>query len=219
MHKNHTSNQLNLAKDIFDYLNLSSKTIQPAGVIIGFGHFDLKIPHRCGALFEQGLAEHIIFTGGIGSGTADLGKPEAQAFADTLSVAHPAIPNSALLIEDKSTNTSENIQFTAKKLEQQWPNFTFGKEIKQAILVSNAYRQRRVWLTCKRNLPNITFFNAPPKTTFEQELDMFSNKGFDFVDLLVGEIDRIIAYGEKGYLAIEEIPPKIYGKYIELKQA
>ncbi len=208
--------QLSFAKDIFEYLYLSSDYIPRADVVIGFGHFDLKIPRHCGNLYKNGYAQKIIFTGGIGSGTADLGKAEAVAFVEELKRRYPTVPDEAVIVEERSINTSENVQFTAQKLAMSYPDFTFGEQIKVAIIVANAYRQRRVFLTCKQHLPKVEFYNAPPETTFEEEFRLFSSKGLAFIELLVGEIDRIIGYGEKGYIVREKIPDEIYNKYSEI---
>ena len=35
------------AQVLFDYLYLRDQKIGPADAVIGFGHFDLKIPGRC----------------------------------------------------------------------------------------------------------------------------------------------------------------------------
>lgn len=218
MKNDYTPTQLSLAQDIFEYLHVCSEFVPHSDVMIGFGHFDLKIPRHCGKLYMDGYARRIIFTGGIGSGTADLGQAEAVAFREELEWRYPSISAEAVIVEDRSTNTSENVQFTAQKLETEYPDFTFGEQIKKAIIVANAYRQRRVFLTCRRNLPQVKFYNLPPATTFEEEWQLFSNKGIDFTELLLGEIDRIIRYGEKGYILRENIPKKIYDNYVFLKR-
>ena len=217
MKNDYTPTQLSLAKEIFEYLYVFSEEFPHSDVIIGFGHFDLKIPRHCAELYTNGYARRIIFTGGIGSGTADLVQAEAIAFREELRRRHPSISAEVVIVEDRSTNTSENMQFTAQMLEKQYPDFTFGEQIKKVIIVASAYRQRRVFLTCQRNLPNIEFYNAPPATTFEEELQLFSSKGFDFIEVLAGEIDRLIRYGEKGYILQETIPRKIYDNYVFLK--
>ena len=195
---------------LFDYLYVSeAKAIHKADVIIGFGHFDLKIPRHCGCLYSRELSDRIIFAGGKGPGSADLKKAEARAFLDELRRTYPGIPRKAVILEDRSTNTPENIQFTMQKLEKSVPNFTFGKEISRVILVANAYRQRRVLLTCKKNLPDIEFTNAPPDTTFEEESGLFSSKRFDFKKILFEEVERIDKYMKKGDIAREEIPVEI----------
>jgi uncharacterized SAM-binding protein YcdF (DUF218 family) len=215
--KSYTDHQIAVARELFDYLYLSLPAIRRADVIIGFGHFDLGIPRRCGELYTQGYAERIIFTGGIGSGTADLNQPEAQAFLQELRRSYPDIPSEAVILEAASTNTSENIQYTREKLDREFPNFVFGREIQSAMLVANAYRQRRVWLTCRKQLPMLTFANAPPKTTFERECRLFADKGFDLPELLIGEIERLVRYAEAGYIVSESLPDDVYQRYEGLK--
>jgi uncharacterized SAM-binding protein YcdF (DUF218 family) len=207
------------ARSLFDYLAVTSPPPETAGAIIGFGHFDLNIPRHCGELYRQGLAPRLIFTGGLGSGTADLGRPEALVFAAELRRQYPHFPAEALIVEPESTNTPQNIQFTAQKLARDYPALAFGAGIKSAILVASPYRQRRVWLTCRKNLPQVAFTNAPPPTTFEQEQAMFAAKGFGWVELLVGEIDRLIEYGRQGFLLAEAIPDEVYRHYLALKAA
>jgi uncharacterized SAM-binding protein YcdF (DUF218 family) len=210
--------QMALAQELFLYLAISSPIVQRADVILGFGHFDLKIPRRCGELYTQRYADRIIFTGGIGSGTADLRQPEARAFEDELYRTYPQIPPEAVILEDSSTNTGENVRFTTEKLRRDYADFTFGREISSAILVANAYRQRRVWLTCRKQLPATTFINAPPQTTFEQEYRLFAEKGENLSALLVGEIERLSRYAEAGYILMEPLPKKIEQQYARLKE-
>lgn len=205
------------AQKIFDYLAVASPDIGPADAVWGFGHFDLNIPERCANLYAQGRATRILFSGGIGSGTADLGQPEARAFADNLRRRHPEIPADAVFIEDASTNTGENVQFTRQRLARQMPEAAFGHGIRSVILVANAYRQRRVWLTCRKQLPGLRFVNAPPPTTFERECDMFAAKGFDVPTLLLGEIDRLQRYADAGYIVAEPLPQEIQECYQHLQ--
>lgn len=219
MNQAYTPTQISMAQEIFAYLYLFSEGSSCADAVIGFGHFDLRIPQRCGELYMKGYTRKIIFTGGSGSGTADLGKAEAVTFREELEQSYPAIPAEMVIVETTSTNTSENVQFTARKLAYRYPDFTFENQIRSIIIVANAYRQRRVWLTCRKNLPQVAFYNMPPPTTFEQELRLFSEKEFDFIELLVGEIARLIRYGEAGYILKEAIPQKIYDNYVALKGA
>lgn len=204
-----SAERLAAARAVFAYLSLRSADIPPCDAAIGFGHFDLRIPRTCGALHQSGLARGIVFTGGIGSGTADLGQPEALAFLAELRRSHPRIPPETVVTESASTNTSENIAFTARQLAAERPDFCFERGIRSAILVASPYRQRRVWLTCRKHLPGLSLFNAPPESDFDEELRLFSGKGQDLTALLAGEIERIVTYAEKGYLVAEAVPERI----------
>jgi len=61
------------------------------------------------------------------------------------------------------------------------------------------------------------FFKIFDLLTFEKELRLFSERGSDFLELLVGEIDRLIRYAEAGYIVHEAIPQKICDNYVALK--
>jgi uncharacterized SAM-binding protein YcdF (DUF218 family) len=191
---------------IFNYLYLCDRPVGSGDLIIGFGHFDPKIPRRCCDLYEKGLAPWILFTGGMGSGTADLGRPEALFFRDEAGRYMPQIPAQAILVESESANTSENLLFTLESLSRRRPLIRPGRELHCALLVASAYRQRRVWLTCRKAAPQVTFVNAPPVTTFDDEIALFRVKGLSFPKLLLGEIDRIRMYGIAGYIQSETIP-------------
>jgi hypothetical protein len=209
---------LSLAKEIFHWLYVSSDVLPIVDVVMGFGHFDLKIPRHCGQLCTNGFAQNIIFTGGSGSGSAEFSKPEALVFFDELRRVYPNIRKDTVVTEDRSTNTLENILFTRRKLASSYPNFNFHDQIKSAIIVACAYRQRRVFLTCRRILPGVSFYNAPPETSFRKEEGMFSKRGLSFFSLLVGEVERIIQYGEKGDILRETVPDELYDKYRMLKK-
>jgi uncharacterized SAM-binding protein YcdF (DUF218 family) len=191
-----------LSKTLFEYLYLQEEPSE-ADAIMGFGHFDAKIPLHCGKLYSQGYAGLIIFSGGVGAGSTGLKKPEAREFHDKLRLQFPKIPSEKVVIEDRSTNTGENIRFTFFMLRQNYREFA---DIKKLIIVANGYRQRRVWLTCLKNLPNVELINSPPLTTFEEELEMFTNAGENFYIHLLNEIERIITYPDKGFIERTDIP-------------
>lgn len=217
MQRPYIPTQLLLAEQLFAYLALASPAIRATDAIWGFGHFDLNIPRRCGELYMQGYAPRIILSGGIGSGTADLGQPEARAFQAELRRRYPQIPADALVLEDASTNTGENVHYTQQLLQQIKPELAFGRGIQSIMLVASAYRQRRVWLTCRQHLPALTFVNAPPLTTFDQECRLFAEKGFELPRLLVGEVDRLQRYAAAGYIVAEPIPDDVDQCYTQLR--
>ena len=65
LHEKKTS----LAKMLFEYLYLQDIPSK-ADAVMGFGHFDEKIPLHCGTLYSNGFAPFILFSGGK--------KPEAR---------------------------------------------------------------------------------------------------------------------------------------------
>ena len=200
---------MNAAKRIFEYLCVRDKALPKADLVVGFGHFDLRIPALCGALYESGHAGRVLFTGGYGAGTADLPDAEAVVFLRALTQTHPAIPPEHVCIESASTNTGENVRFSAETLKRADPAFCFESGIHSVIAVASPYRQRRVFRTMQRLYPSIRVFNSPPETSFEEEIRLFHAKHQDLIPLLTGELDRIISYPAKGYMAAESVPPDV----------
>ncbi len=196
--------QTDPAEVVFNYLNLrSSQPPDGCDAIIGFGHFDQRIARHCAELWRSGVAPRIIFTGGVGAGSADLSMPEAEAFAATLRERLPEFPNDALLLESDSTNTGENIRYLVVKAKAcHW-------SLDTVALVASPYRQRRVALTWRRQAPSGTFFNSPPPTSFAEERRVFAAKGEELVALLPGEVDRLTAYAERGWIAHAPIPLEV----------
>jgi uncharacterized SAM-binding protein YcdF (DUF218 family) len=197
-----------LAKSLFNFLYLRDE-LSIADAIVGFGHFDEKIPFHCGKLYSQGYGKFIIFTGGVGAGSTGLNKPEAQVFSDKLCQHFPEIQREKVVLEDQSTNTSENIQFTLSLLEQKYSAFLAPNGLRKLVLVANAYRQRRVWLTCKKILKNIELINNPPNTDFEMEMAMFSSLGENLYVHMINEMERIKTYPAKGFIEYSRIPDDI----------
>lgn len=181
----------------------------PVDAIIGFGMFDLELPVFCGELFRRGLARHVIFTGGIGAGTGSLGQPEADAWAAALFRADPSFPRDRLILENRSTNTAENIAFTTALLAQTHPALAFGIGLRTALIVASPSRLRRVRLTMWQHHPAVAVTRCLPPSDFAREESLYAAQGQDYADHLAGELDRIVAYAERGWIAPEPLPPAL----------
>jgi uncharacterized SAM-binding protein YcdF (DUF218 family) len=205
------------AETIFEYLYVREPALK-AEAVIGFGHFDPKIPAKCGELYLSGMAPQIIFTGGMGAGTADIRAPEALYFKKVLHQTYPDIPETAVITEPESTNTGENIRFTAELLQQSYPHLAFGTSMHMAVIVANAYRQRRVLHTCQLYFPHVTWINCPPETDYQSEKAMFESKGENLDMHIVGETERLLSYPAKGFMSSITIPDEVLEAYRGLKK-
>jgi uncharacterized SAM-binding protein YcdF (DUF218 family) len=181
----------------------------PYDAVIGFGMFDLALPRFCGDLYMRGHARRIIFTGGIGAGTGDLGGPEADVWRRALAVSHPSIGDDALIIENRSTNTGENVAFTAALLAREWPDLRFGRGIRRAIVVASPTRLRRVWLTMRRQQPGVDVARQGPRTTVTDDAGLYAAQGIDYRRHLAGELDRIMKYPQHGWIVGEPLPERV----------
>lgn len=208
----YTDNVLENAKLIFDFLYIKQPP-QKADAIIGFGHFDLKIPRRCAELYLKKYAPKILFTGGVGAGSADFMFPEAVEFKNLVLKEYPQIPETDIIIEPNSTNTGENLRFMQKVLSDLNPEFTFGNGISKVLKVSNAYRQRRAYLTFKKEFPQVEVINTPAETFFQREVELYKSKGQDLLRHLSGEMERMLLYPAFGYIVADKIPEDVLQAY------
>ncbi len=198
------------ARTIFAFLSAADPLpVQPCDAVIGFGTFDLTLAAFCGELHTRGLVRRIILTGGIGAGTADLGRPEADAWRNEILRTHPTIDPSAIIAENRSTNTSENIEFTADLLAREFPDFAFGRGLQTALIVASPSRMRRVALTLQKRQPALRFHRALPSADFDREYALHESKGIPYLTHLAGEIDRIRDYPTRGWIAAEPLPPEV----------
>ena len=199
------------AELIFEYLATTDPRPEtPVDAIVGFGTFDLGLPRLCAELYERGCAPWLIFTGGIGAGTADLGQPEADAWSAELRRSHPQIPAAHLILENRSTNTAENIRFSAELLRTNYPDLALGTGIRRVIIVASPSRLRRVALTWQQLQPTVPLVRDRPRAaTYTSERTLYAAKGFDYDAHLIGELDRIIDYAARGWIKREPLPDNI----------
>ena len=180
--------------------------------------FDVTLASFCGELYDQKRVRRIVFTGGIGAGSADLGQPEADAWHDELTRTHPTIPSDHLVIENRSTNTAENIAFTRELLARMDSRFAFSCGLNEALIVASPSRLRRVKLTLQHMVPDLRIFRClPPATHFDEEFSRYERKGLDYIAHLAGELERITFYPARGWIAAEALPPPLIQAHAVLK--
>jgi uncharacterized SAM-binding protein YcdF (DUF218 family) len=92
-------------------------------------------------LWQEGLAEKILFTGQQASYMKDVDVTEAEYYAQIAKLA--GVPESALILEVCAKNTPENVRNSIKELHK--VNFL----PKKIILITLAYHMRRSYLTFK----------------------------------------------------------------------
>lgn len=208
------------AARIFSYLSeVDPAPTQPADAVIGFGVFDLTLPQYCASLYERGLARFIVFTGGIGAGTGDLGGPEADVWRAEVRRSHPTIGDACIVTENRSTNTAENIHFTTALLARNHPELAFGTGIRTAIIVASPSRLRRVRLTMRKLLPEVAVIRMLPPVELDRERALYARQGIDYEAHLVGELDRISSYPAKGWIAPEPLPADVVAAGEVLRRA
>jgi len=189
--------------------------LEKADAIFVLGSYDLRVASYAAKLFLDGYAPLIIFSGkeGVVSNTGQLtselwgGKTEAEAFADVAIKA--GVPKEKILVENRSTNTGENILFTRKLLEEKKLN------IQKFILVQKPYMERRTYATFQKRWPGKDAIVTSPPISYE-EYPYALKPREAVINSLVGDFQRIKIYGEKGYSIPQDIPSEVWDAYERL---
>jgi len=154
-----TEEVIKLAKVLWNYHHMHH-TLKKSDCILVLGSHDLRVADRAAELYLQGYAPVIIFSGGLGRLTLDVWQEtEAEQFAK-IAIAK-GVPKEAILVENKSTNTGENILFTQRLLSQH------KLEMQSFIVVQKPYMERRSYATFKKHWPDKDLIVTSPQISFE----------------------------------------------------
>ncbi len=204
-------NYLPYLQVIWDYLCLHQEP-EKADCIVGFGNFNTDIARRAAELYHLGLAPKILFTGGLGRNTEGLlPEPEAVRFARV--AMECGVPEEDILLEDKSTNTKENIIFTRQLLEQE--GIPHGK----ILGVHQPFMERRIKAAMGVYWPELDFAVTSPQVTIPEYLARAREQGISeeaSVSVIVGDFQRMDLYARLGYQLPQEIPEEAWAAFHEL---
>jgi uncharacterized SAM-binding protein YcdF (DUF218 family) len=203
-----------LAEKLWHYHQMNHQ-LELADAILVLCSHDKKVAERGAQLLLEGWAPLLIFSGGLGVITKNIWhEPEADQFAE-IAIAL-GVPPEKILIENQSTNTGENVLFTKRLLAQ--------KQIDPAsfILVQKPYMERRSFATFRKNWPDKNVLVTSPQVSFAAYLETYVNSELsvnDVISIMVGDLQRIKVYADKGFQIPQEIPDDVLSAYEELVRA
>lgn len=203
-----------LALKIWNYHRLNHQLTR-ADVILVLCSHDKAVAARGAQLSLDGWAPLLIFSGGFGGITSQLWtEPEADQFARV--AIEMGVPKERILIENKSANTGENILFTKALLAQ------LQIDPQKFLLVQKPYMERRSFATFRKLWPEKDMIVTSPQVSFDDYLTSYSNRELTIeqvVSIMVGDLQRMKVYAEKGYQIFQEIPDEVWQAYEELVSA
>ncbi|HYF31761.1 MAG TPA: YdcF family protein [Chitinophagaceae bacterium] len=198
------------AKTLWDYHHMRH-ALQKSDCIFALGSHDLRVADRAAELYLEGWAPLVIFSGGLGNVTKGVWtEPEADQFARI--AVTKGVPSEAILIENRSTNTGENVLFTRQLLAAK------NIDPRSFILVQKPYMERRTFATFQKQWPGKQMIVTSPQITFEAypTADIPMER---VINIMVGDLQRIKYYPEKGFQTYQEIPPHVWNAFEELVNA
>lgn len=199
-----------LIQKIWDYSHMNH-SLRKSGCILVMGNHDTRTAERGAQLYLEGYAPLIVFSGYLGNLTKGMWTiPEAEVFADV--AMKMGVPSEKILIENRSTNTGENVIFTKNLLDEK------GIDPKDFILVHKPYMERRAYATFRRYWPEKDALITSPQLKFEEYLTEEITREL-VVNTMLGDLQRLKLYPEKGYTIYQHIPDDVWEAFLILAAA
>lgn len=184
-------------------------------VLVVLCSHDTVVAERGAQLLLDGWAPLLVFSGGLGVITRHLWPdPEAERFARI--AIGMGVPEDRILIENKSTNTGENVRFTRELLA------AHGMDPESLILVQKPYMERRTFATFNKVWPGKRISVTSPQFSMDDYLYRYSNRALspgDVISIMVGDLQRIREYPARGFQIPQDIPDDVWDAYEELVAA
>ncbi len=211
LHIEMTTNTRFLAEQLWHYHQMNHRLEKADAILVLCSH-DKRVAERGAELFLEGWGPLLIFSGGLGAITSEMWtEAEADQFAAV--AINLGVAREKILIENKSTNTGENILFTKFLLAEK------KLDPEKFILVQKPYMERRAYATFRKFWPEKKVLVTSPQVSFAEYLSEYTNKELssdDVISIMVGDLQRIKLYPEKGFQIHQEIPGEIWAAYEEL---
>jgi uncharacterized SAM-binding protein YcdF (DUF218 family) len=182
--------------------------VVPGDVIIAAGTNDLRVAEFSADLYLRGYGSMLVCSGGVAHQEDLLAtgwkKTEAEMFADV--AGQRGVPRERILLESRSTNTSENLRFTRALLDEH------GIRPRSIVIAVKPFMQRRVWATLAVVWPEISATIASPQMTLDEyftpELDPEK-----IVNVMMGDLQRLWVYARRHWSAPQIVPEQVQAAY------
>jgi uncharacterized SAM-binding protein YcdF (DUF218 family) len=198
------------AQTLWEYHQVGH-ALQKADVIVVLGSHDTRVAERGAEVFLAGWAPLLLLSGHLGSLTSGMWtRSEAEIFADV--AAGMGVPRERMLVETRSTNTGENVDFSRRLLADE------GLVPRKAIAVQKPYMERRTLATFQQRWPELEVSVTSPRIAFDEYPTSAIGRD-DVIHIMVGDLQRLIVYGRKGWSAPQDVPPEVVEAYEGLVSA
>ena len=198
------------AESIWNYHQMGHD-IRACDAAIGLGSHDLGVAAFAAELYHEGMFPTIVFSGATSPTTAAR-FPRGEAVHYREHALQLGVPDSAILVEPHAGNTGENITLSRTILTNH------DIHPRTLLLISKPYMQRRAFATCRKLWPDVTVTCASEPMKFGDYIQSIGDTKL-VIDMLVGDLQRIIEYPKMGFAVPQEVPAEVTAAYQRLLTA
>ena len=190
------------AEAVYNFLADMPPSPEKADMILAAGSHDLRAAEHAAQLYLNGVASLIVCAGGYGKMTEGVfAKPEGELFAERCMAL--GVPEQNIVIENRSANTGENFAFSRNLLSEK------GIFPKSGIATCKPYMAKRVWATGAKQWEEVQWFVSTPRLSF-RDYPTPATPLESTIQLMVGDLQRLRIYAERGFQAPTEVPEEIW---------
>ncbi|WP_341851085.1 YdcF family protein [Vibrio vulnificus] len=196
---------------LWQYMQLQHH-LTPADCLLVMCSNDLRVAEHAVNLYKQGYAPYILFSGGEGRFTEGLfEKSEAETFAELAKAS--GVPEEALLLETKSSNSGENVRFSEQLLIDK------GLVFESFILVQKPFMERRALATFEKQWQG-AYSRLLVNSTGEAFFDYINEEMplMLVLEALLEDFERIKHYPAKGFQTEQPLPDDVETAYQEIRE-
>ncbi|MEV6070722.1 YdcF family protein [Nocardia sp. NPDC052001] len=186
---------------------------KPVDIGIGLGSHDRDVPVYAAELYHRGFFPTIVFTGANAPGTVEA-FPRGEAVHFRERALELGVPDSAILVEPRATNTGENIDFTRALIEEH----TVLRRTGSVLLISRPYQQRRSYAICRKRWPGVEVTCASRPVPLDEYIARIGDVD-RVITMLVGDTQRLRVYPAKGWAIEQPIPDAVRKAFSRLVAA
>lgn len=202
-----TAAQRRDATVLWDYHHLDHD-LGPVDAAIGLGSHDLGVPTYAATLYHAGLFPTVVFTGADNT-VHPQQFPDGEAMRFRQLALTAGVPDTAILIERRATNTAENLTFSRAMLR------AAGMAVDTVMLIAMPYMQRRAYATCRKVWPQVSVTCTSAPVGFDDYAATMGDEAL-VVAMLVGDLQRIIVYPQRSFAITQAVPGAVRAAYDRL---
>lgn len=196
------------ARAIWEFHQMGHE-LRPCSAAIALGSLDLGVATATADLYHAGMFPTVVFTGDTSIATkARFPRGEAIHYREhALSL---GVPDEAILLEPKATNTGQNIGFSREVLENA------GIAVTTLLLISMPYMQRRAYATCRKLWPGVEPICVSQPLSYDEYVKTHDDEK-QFIDMLMGDMQRVMEYPKRGFAVEQHVPERVRDAFDRLR--
>lgn len=196
------------ARALWDFHQMGHE-LRACSAAITLGSLDLGVATAAADLYHAGMFPVVVFTGDTSAATEER-FPRGEAVHYREHALALGVPDEAILLEPKATNTGQNISFSREVLENA------GITVSSVLLISMPYMQRRAYATCRKLWPEVEPVCVSQPLMFDEYAKTHDDEK-QFIDMLMGDMQRVMEYPKRGFAIEQHVPERARDAFDRLR--